>query len=74
MLYVDKNPSMVLVNHERIHLDQIKRDGCFAFYYRYFREYYKHRCSGFSHFDAYMHINYEKEAWDNQHNMLYKVS
>lgn len=73
VLYVDKNPSDVLINHERIHLDQIKRDGVFTFYFRYLRYYLILRVEGLPHFLAYKNIPYEQEAYKHEHNLAYKV-
>jgi hypothetical protein len=71
VLYVDKDPNPSIVNHEAIHLDQIKRNGVLSFYARYFAEYARGRYAGMSHHEAYMNISFEKEAYENQHDMLY---
>ena len=73
VLYAEKNPNPILVNHERIHLDQIKRDGVFHFYARYLREYLRLRCKRIPHWVAYQNISYEQEAYNNQHNLDYQV-
>ena len=73
VLYTDKNPEQAVINHERIHLDQIRRDGALKFYYRYLSEYLKLRILGIGHFLSYRNISYEKEAYDNQHNLDYEV-
>jgi len=73
VLYADKYPCKFLVNHERIHLDQIKRDGCFTFYYRYLHGYFSLRWEGLKPFDAYRGICYEKEAYENEWDLNYIV-
>lgn len=73
VLYVDKEPSLELINHERIHLDQIKRDGVFTFYFRYLKDYFRLRRSGLPHFYAYKNIRYEQEAYKHERNLDYKV-
>jgi len=73
VFYAEKNPDKILINHERIHLDQIKRDGVFKFYFKYLADYMALRFSGKEHFEAYMNIPYEKEAYANQGNFQYEV-
>jgi hypothetical protein len=68
VLYSNKSPSPVLVNHERIHLEQIKRDGVIKFYWKYLFDYLRNRKLGMNHEDAYMSIPYEIEAYENQSN------
>ncbi len=68
-----KNPSRALLNHERIHVDQIKKVGFFKFYLTYLNEYLANRFKGLSHWDAYRKISYEVEAYNNQRNFRYKV-
>jgi hypothetical protein len=63
----------ILINHERIHVDQIKKIGIFKFYFDYVKQYLNLRVLGFSHYNAYMGISYEKEAYANQDNLDYVV-
>ena len=60
-----------LINHERIHLRQALELGIFVFYIWYLLDfavqYYK-----FRDFDkAYLNIMFEREAYANEHNLLY---
>lgn len=64
VLYCDANPSKVIISHEQIHLNQIKRDGVFIFYLRYITDYLKGRRQGLNHYQAYRNIQYEKEAFE----------
>jgi hypothetical protein len=63
--------NLITMNHERIHFEQIKKDGFFAFYLSYLFQYFKNRILGMKHFDAYMNISYEIEAYGNERNMDY---
>lgn len=74
IFYADTEIDPVLNNHERIHWDQIKRDGVIFFYKRYFQEYLKLRCSGLKHDPAYRGISYEKEAYLHEKNLSYSVT
>lgn len=58
----DKNDA-VLLNHEKIHIVQQKELYILPFYYLYLKYYLK----DFSYYD----ICFEKEAYDNQDNLLY---
>jgi hypothetical protein len=58
----DKNND-VLLNHERIHLAQQKELYVLPFYYLYLKSYFKDM--------SYWNICFEKEAYDNQDNLLY---
>lgn len=74
VLYSTKDPSPFIVNHERIHLDQIKRDGCLYFYIKYVLEYIHSRLfKGMNHNQAYITISYEQEAYNNQYDFNYQV-
>lgn len=74
ILFTSKHPERDIENHERIHWDQIKRDGVLKFYYRYLREYFMGRRRGLSHDQAYRNISYEREAYLNQINHQYKIT
>jgi hypothetical protein len=63
------NPNTI--NHEKIHLAQMRHYGYFKFYFTYLFDYFKLRLRGLSHFRAYRNIPYEIEAYSNQDNMRY---
>jgi len=71
VLYADRNPDPVVLNHETIHLEQIRRTGVARFYIRYLAEYARGRREGLSHNEAYRNISFEKEAYLNQHDTRY---
>lgn len=58
----DKN-NEVLINHEKIHLAQQKELYILPFYYLYLKYYLKDL--------VYLNICFEKEAYQNQDNLLY---
>lgn len=68
-----EEPTPIIVNHERIHVDQIKKIGILKFYFDYIKQYLNLRLSGNTHYNAYMGISYEKEAYSNQDNLEYIV-
>lgn len=65
----DKN-NEVLINHEKIHLAQQKELYVLPFYYLYLKSYFSNR-KRFESELAYFNICFEKEAYDNQDNLLY---
>lgn len=64
VLYAYQYPSARLIRHEMIHVKQIRKLGVFGFYFRYFLEYSKYRIKGYDHYNAYMNISFEKEAYE----------
>ena len=66
-----KEPDIYLMNHELIHLAQIKRVGVLKFYFTYLREYLYHRSQKLNHDQAYRAISYEREAYENAHDLEY---
>lgn len=74
ILFASKFPDEKIDNHERIHMEQIQRDGALMFYGRYFYEYFRSRRRGLSHDLAYRAISYEKEAYQHQQNLKYRVA
>jgi hypothetical protein len=61
-----------VIKHELIHVHQVRREGPIKFYAKYiyyiFQHYYKH-----GNFDeAFLHNEYEDEAYQNQHRRLTK--
>lgn len=71
VLYADRDPDPVVMNHESIHLEQIRRTGVAKFYAKYLAEYLIGRRNGLSHDEAYRNISFEKEAYLNQDDSLY---
>lgn len=71
ILYADRNPDPVTMNHEAIHRDQIRRTGVIRFYVQYLAEYFLGRKRGLSHNEAYREISFEREAYLNQHDSYY---
>lgn len=66
IFFAEKNPKKTLINHELIHVEQIKRDGFLKFYYNYIKEYSFHRLQKMNHDQAYRSISYEKEAYEKE--------
>jgi hypothetical protein len=66
-----KRPGVKIINHELIHILQIRRDGFVCFYFNYIKEYYLFRKKGLSHNEAYLSISYEVEAYNNQTDLTY---
>jgi hypothetical protein len=66
-----KDPDVYLLNHELIHLAQIKRLGVIRFYYSYLKEYALYRAQKLSHDEAYRAISFEREAYENDRNLDY---
>lgn len=71
LFYADRNPSPSILNHEEIHLEQLKRTGVVKFYFFYLSEYFKGRKQGLSHDEAYRNISFEKEAYQFQEDFSY---
>lgn len=55
-----------LVMHEMEHVRQVRMIGIFRFYSSYLLYYFAGRLAGFSDYDAYMDIPWEKQARDAQ--------
>ncbi|KAA9355189.1 hypothetical protein [Larkinella humicola] len=66
-----KRPDAVLLHHERIHLRQQLELGLLPFYVWYLLEYLIRRWQYTHHYDAYRNISFEREAFDNEHNLTY---
>ena len=66
-----KKPSVKTINHELIHILQVKRHGFFRFYFTYLKEYIQFRKSGFKHMEAYLAISFEVEAYSHQNDLTY---
>ena len=67
----EKKPSVKTINHELIHILQVKREGVVRFYFTYLKEYIQFRKNGFKHVDAYLAISYEIEAYSHQNDLTY---
>ena len=52
-----------LRRHEMVHIEQFKKLGAIMFFALYFYEYFKGRLQGMKHWEAYMNISLEKEAY-----------
>lgn len=74
VLVKSKNPSTVLLNHERIHLAQQIELFILPFYCWYFLAYCWNRFKGQKHHQAYRNIIFEKEAYENDENLQYLAS
>lgn len=66
ILFADNNPSKKLINHELIHVEQIKRIGVIRFYLSYVLYYFAGRLERKSHLESYMSIPFEVEAYKNE--------
>jgi len=51
-----------LRSHEMVHVEQFRKYGFIRFLYLYFKEYIGYRLNGFSHYQAYYEISFEKDA------------
>ncbi len=71
LLYADRDPHAVIMNHEEIHIDQLKRNGVVKFYLAYLREYFQGRRIGLTHDQAYRNISFEREAYQFQEDLYY---
>ena len=71
ILFRDAQPGPTLVNHERIHVAQIRAVGWLRFYAGYLWQYAKGRLRGLDHSAAYRAISYEAEAYAHQHEPGY---
>jgi hypothetical protein len=71
VLFRDAEPGPALVNHERIHVAQVRTHGWLRFYAGYLWQYAKGRLRGLGHAAAYRAIGYEAEAYAHQHDPGY---
>jgi hypothetical protein len=60
-----------LINHELIHHRQQVEMLVLPFYLWYLTEYLLYRMAGLPHFQAYLNISFEKEAYLNDFDMGY---
>jgi hypothetical protein len=73
IFYAEKAPAPEVLIHERIHWQQIERDGVIRFYFRYLKEYVHGRRQGLTHHQAYLNISYEQEAYAHQDQQSYQI-
>lgn len=66
IFFRSKDPDEVLISHELVHVDQIRREGMPQFYCKYLLEYFLMRLKKVPHNQAYRSISYEKEAYEKQ--------
>lgn len=71
IFFSSARPSVKIINHELVHILQVKRDGVFKFYFKYLTEYLKFRMKGLNHNDSYLAISYEVEAYQHQGDLTY---
>ena len=71
MFFSAERPSVKTINHELIHIQQVRRDGFIRFYFNYLKEYIQFRLKGIPHTEAYLSISYEVEAYSNQNDLTY---
>lgn len=61
----------ILINHEKIHLQQQAELLIIPFYIWYFLEYLFYRLKGYKKHAAYHSISFEQEAYEYEHNLNY---
>ncbi|NIJ51781.1 hypothetical protein [Dyadobacter arcticus] len=66
-----ESPGPFLINHERIHIRQQLEMGIIIFYIWYLVEYFIRLVQHRNHYLAYLHISFEREAYQNQFNLDY---
>lgn len=71
MFFAETRPGIKTINHELIHIQQVRRDGLIRFYFNYLKEYSQFRMKGIPHREAYLSISYEVEAYSHQHDLTY---
>lgn len=71
-ILVKRKPcSRFLINHEQIHLRQQLELGLILFYIWYFAEYLVRLIQYKKHYLAYLHISFEREAYQHQADLDY---
>lgn len=69
---IDVKRNIATINHEKIHWKQQIELLFLLFYVLYIGFYLFYRLRGMNHFNAYMSIPFEKEAYRNQDNLFYR--
>lgn len=67
----DEEISASTITHQMIHMDQQRELGLFGFMVRYIGYYLVGLCKTRSHYDAYLLIPFEQEAYKHQANRAY---
>lgn len=62
---------LVLINHEKIHLQQQIELGVVFFYVFYLAEFLYFKLKGNNHQQAYQKISFEREAYANESDLSY---
>lgn len=63
----DETANRIII-HELCHKRQIERDGAIKFYFLYLYHYLKNLIKFKNHWEAYVHIPYEIEAYNEESN------
>jgi hypothetical protein len=71
IFFSETRPSIKTINHELIHILQVRREGSIRFYFNYLKEYWQFRLKGYSHTESYLAISYEVEAYGHQNDLTY---
>lgn len=66
--------SLFTLQHEMIHVRQVREFGWIRFYSTYLWEYFRHRLRTKSRAQAYYQISFEKEAYQNQDRVVLSES
>lgn len=61
----------ILINHEKIHLQQQAELLIIPFYIWYLLEYLIYRLKGYNKHAAYHSISFEREAYEHEHDLNY---
>lgn len=71
IFFAEARPGVKIINHELIHILQVRREGFIRFYFNYLKEYAQFRLKGFNHAESYLSISYEIEAYEHQNDLTY---
>ena len=72
--HISNKDNKVLINHEKIHLRQQLEMLVVFFYIWYLVEFFLRLLQYKTWFDAYRHISFEKEAYNNEKDLDYLES
>lgn len=70
----DLKEDEALINHERIHLKQQLELGIVFFYFFYGLEWLIKLCKYKDGYTAYENLSFEREAYQNEHNLEYTTN
>jgi len=62
-IFLAREADEVILNHEFIHVRQVRQKGWFRFYVGYLADYFKLLLIHKNHFNSYMNIPFEVEAY-----------